>query len=68
MEVDLGAVAKGFAAREAEAAIRDAGGTSAMLDLGGNVTVIGRQGGRLRLAGGGEGPPGTPAATCASSP
>lgn len=41
MEVDLGAVAKGFAAREAEAAIRDAGGTSAMLDLGGNVTVIG---------------------------
>ena len=27
MEVDLGAVAKGFAAREAEAAIRDAGGT-----------------------------------------
>ena len=38
---DLGAVAKGFAAREAEAAIRDAGGTSAMLDLGGNVTVIG---------------------------
>ena len=38
---DMGAVAKGFAAREAEAAIRDAGGTSAMLDLGGNVTVIG---------------------------
>ena len=34
MEVDLGAVAKGFAAREAEVAIRDAGGTSAMLDLG----------------------------------
>ena len=41
MEVDLGAVAKGFAAREAEADIRDAGGTSAMLDLDGNVTVIG---------------------------
>ena len=41
MEVDLGAVAKGFAAREAEAAIRAAGGTQGTLDLGGNVTVIG---------------------------
>mgnify|MGYP000066725959 FL=1 len=67
MEVDLGAVAKGFAAREAEAAIRDAGGTSAMLDLGGNVTVIGAKedGSPWRVA---VKDPGTPAATSASSP
>lgn len=41
MEVDLGAVAKGFAAGRAEAALRASGATCALLDLGGNVTVIG---------------------------
>lgn len=41
MEVDLGAVAKGFAAGEAEEALREAGVERATLDLGGNVTVIG---------------------------
>ena len=41
MEVDLGAVAKGFAARQADAALREQGVTSALLDLGGNVTVLG---------------------------
>ena len=41
MEVDLGAVAKGFAAGEAEEAMRAAGVERATIDLGGNVTVIG---------------------------
>ena len=41
MEVDLGAVAKGFAAGEAEEALRGAGVERATIDLGGNVTVIG---------------------------
>ncbi len=41
MEVDLGAVAKGFAAGQADAVLRQQGVTSALLDLGGNVTVIG---------------------------
>ena len=41
MEVDLGAVAKGFAAGEAEEALREAGVERATIDLGGNVTVIG---------------------------
>ena len=41
MEVDLGAVAKGFAAGEAEEALRAAGVEQATLDLGGNVTVVG---------------------------
>ena len=41
MEVDLGAVAKGFAAGEAEEALRAAGVERATIDLGGNVTVIG---------------------------
>ena len=41
MEVDLGAVAKGFAAGKAEEALREAGVERATIDLGGNVTVIG---------------------------
>ena len=41
MEVDLGAVAKGFAAGEAEEALRAAGVERALIDLGGNVTVVG---------------------------
>ena len=41
MEVDLGAVAKGFAAGRADAVLREQGVTSALLDLGGNVTTIG---------------------------
>lgn len=41
MEVDLGAVAKGFAAGKADAVLRQQGVTSALLDLGGNVTAIG---------------------------
>ena len=39
--MDLGAVAKGFAAGEAEEALRGAGVERATIDLGGNVTVIG---------------------------
>lgn len=41
MEVDLGAVAKGFTAGRAEAVLREQGVTSALLDLGGNITAIG---------------------------
>ena len=41
MEVDLGAVAKGFAAGRADAVLREQGVTSALLDLGGNITAIG---------------------------
>lgn len=43
MEVDLGAVAKGFAASRTEAVLREQGVTSALLDLGGNVTAIGHK-------------------------
>lgn len=41
MEVDLGAVAKGFTAARAEAVLREGGVRSALLDLGGNITAIG---------------------------
>ena len=41
MEVDLGAVAKGFAASRAEAVLREYDVTSALVDLGGNITAIG---------------------------
>lgn len=41
MEVDLGAVAKGFAASRAEAVLREHDVTSALVDLGGNITAIG---------------------------
>ena len=41
MAVDLCAVAKGYAAAKAEEAMREAGITSALLDLGRNITAIG---------------------------
>ncbi len=41
MAADLGAVAKGFAAARAEQLIRAAGAERALLDLGGNITVLG---------------------------
>lgn len=41
MEVDLGGIAKGYAAAQAEQILRDAGIKSALLDLGHNITVIG---------------------------
>lgn len=41
MEVDLGGIAKGYAAGQAEQVIRDHGVESALLDLGHNITVIG---------------------------
>ena len=41
MEVDLGAVAKGFAAGRADAVLREEGVTSALLQLGGSVTAVG---------------------------
>ena len=52
MELDLGAIAKGFTAGRAEGIIRASGATSALLDLGGNVTVVGPRpdGGPWRVA------------------
>ena len=41
MEVDLGGIAKGYAAGQAEQVIRDHGIESALLDLGHNIAVIG---------------------------
>lgn len=41
MAVDLGALAKGFAASRAESVIRANGADSALMDLGRNVTAIG---------------------------
>ena len=41
MEVDLGGIAKGYAASQAEQVLRAAGVEHALLDLGRNVTVIG---------------------------
>lgn len=41
MEVDLGGIAKGYAASQAEQVLRSHGVESALLDLGHNITVIG---------------------------
>lgn len=41
MGLDVGGIAKGYAADEAASILRDAGVTSALLDFGGNILVIG---------------------------
>lgn len=41
MMLDLGAVAKGYAADETERVLRENGVTSALIDLGGNIQLIG---------------------------
>ncbi|MEA4964737.1 MAG: FAD:protein FMN transferase [Oscillospiraceae bacterium] len=41
VQVDLGAVAKGYAAAEAAAVLKEQGVTSAVLSLGGNVQTVG---------------------------
>lgn len=41
MEIDLGALGKGYAAREAKTVLKEAGVTSAILSLGGNIDTIG---------------------------
>lgn len=41
MEIDLGSVAKGYAGREAAQLLRQAGVTSALLNLGGNIQTVG---------------------------
>lgn len=41
MIIDLGAIAKGYIADEAAAVLREHGVTSAIIDLGGNILVIG---------------------------
>ncbi len=43
MQIDLGGVAKGYACDESVRMLREAGVQSAMLDLGGNVFVLGRR-------------------------
>lgn len=51
MGVDVGAIAKGYAADEAERILRDAGVEHALLDFGGNILVIGAKpdGSRWRI-------------------
>lgn len=41
MEIDLGSVAKGYTGDQVVALLREAGVTSALLDLGGNIQVLG---------------------------
>ena len=41
MEIDLGAVAKGYAGDKVAAYLRERGVTSALLDLGGNIQTVG---------------------------
>nr|WP_325185119.1 FAD:protein FMN transferase [uncultured Oscillibacter sp.] len=41
MQLDLGAVGKGYAADEAAAVLRENGVTSALLDFGGNILTVG---------------------------
>lgn len=41
MEIDLGGIAKGYTAGQAERVLREYGAESALLDLGHNITVIG---------------------------
>ncbi len=41
MEIDLGALGKGYAAREAKKILKEEGVTSAILSLGGNIDTIG---------------------------
>ena len=43
MEIDLGAVAKGYAGDKIAAYLREKGVTSALLDLGGNVQTVGKK-------------------------
>ncbi|KGE71898.1 FAD:protein FMN transferase [Spirochaeta lutea] len=43
MKLDLGAIAKGYAADESASILRDAGVEHAILDLGGNIVVMGNK-------------------------
>jgi thiamine biosynthesis lipoprotein len=43
MAIDLGAIAKGYAADEAAAIIRKAGIKRAIIDLGGNILILGKK-------------------------
>ncbi|WP_232050946.1 FAD:protein FMN transferase [Arabiibacter massiliensis] len=43
-QIDVGGVAKGFAADELRAILAERGASSALLDLGGNVTALGAKG------------------------
>ncbi len=51
MSLDLGGIAKGYAADEVAAILRDGGVKSAIIDLGGNILVIGSRpaGGKWRI-------------------
>lgn len=42
MSLDVGAIAKGYAAEQAAQAARDAGATSILMNVGGNITAIGK--------------------------
>ena len=43
MELDLGGIGKGYASAQAVKALRDAGVTSAIVSLGGNVSALGKK-------------------------
>lgn len=46
MAIDLGGIAKGYAADEVEVLLKEAGVTSAIINLGGNITVVGEKKGQ----------------------
>lgn len=48
MEVDLGGIAKGFAIDRAIEALSEAGAPSALVDIGGDIRVLGRRGDNTR--------------------
>ena len=56
MELDLGAVAKGYAGARLAEQLREQGVTSALLNLGGNVQTVGGKPDGSPLVGGGPGP------------
>lgn len=46
VEIDFGGIAKGYALAEAARVLKDSGVTSALIDLGGDVYVLGKKGAR----------------------
>jgi thiamine biosynthesis lipoprotein len=71
MQLDLGGIAKGFAADEALAVLRDHGVTRALVELGGDLVVgdppPGRRGWEIRLADAAGAPPAVELANAAIS-
>ena len=55
-QLDLGGIAKGYAAGRVRTILREAGVTSAIISLGGNVAAVGEEAGRQRVDGRPAGP------------